>query len=312
MFVHQPVLLKEALDGLNIDPDGVYLDLTLGYGGHSSEILSRLSPKGKLIAFDQDIEAINNARKRLQNIGCNFVLIHDNFRNLKEDLHKINISSVSGILMDLGVSSPQFDCTERGFSYRGNAKLDMRMDTRQSLKAYDVINTYSLKELTRVFREYGEDRYAYPIAKRIVNMRSDKEIATTEELVSLIKSVKPMKELAKKGHPAKQIFQALRIEVNDELNALQIAVNDALEILNPKGRLVIISFQSLEDRLIKRSFRAHSVIEGSRFIPTPSNEQTCPKYRLITKKPILPSEEETKNNPRSHSAKLRIIERKEQ
>lgn len=309
MTNHIPVLFKEAIQSLAIKPNGTYVDLTLGRAGHSCEILKNLKD-GKLIGFDKDQVAIEESTERLNKIGSNFEVVWEDFRNFKEVLYKKHISSVDGILMDLGVSSPQFDCAERGFSYRENAKLDMRMDTRQSLTAYDVVNTYSLKDLTRVFREYGEDKYAYPIAKRIVNMRSEKPVATTDELVEIIKSVKPMKELAKKGHPAKQIFQALRIEVNDELGALKTAVKDALEILSPGGRLVIITFHSLEDRIVKNMFNEVSKIEGNRqMVFSLPCEDEKPKYQLVNNKVIIASDKEMEINPRSKSAKLRAIER---
>ena len=310
MAEHVSVLLNEAIEYLNINPSGIYVDLTLGRAGHSSEILKRLTKGGKLIGIDKDIEAINASKDILSKIGNNFVVVKNDFRNFKEELHKLNIYSVDGILMDLGVSSPQFDCAERGFSYRESAKLDMRMDSSQSLTAYEVVNTYSLTDLARIFREYGEDKYAYQIAKRIVKVRENGPIVTTDNLVDLIKSVKPAKELAKKGHPAKQIFQALRIEVNDELGALRDAIKDALEILNKNGRLVIISFQSLEDRIVKNAFQEVAKKEGSRqnVWSLPSQEEE-PSFRLVNNKVILPSEEEMNVNPRSKSAKMRVIEK---
>ena len=308
MGKHVSVLLNEAIDNLNIKPDGYYLDLTLGRGGHSSEILKRLTT-GKLIAFDKDEEAILESRSRLEAVGQNFEIVREDFRNFKRVLINKNISHVDGILVDLGVSSPQFDEDKRGFSYRSNARLDMRMDQRQSLSAYDVVNTYSLKDLTDVFRNYGEDKYSYQIAKRIVEIRSTKPIETTSELVDIIKAAKPQKELMKKGHPAKQIFQALRIEVNDELGALKEMLNDALDTLNVSGRMVVISFHSLEDRLVKNAFSSVSKIEGTRHnvysLPRIEDE---PKYRLIGKV-ITPSDIEINDNPRSKSAKMRVIER---
>lgn len=309
MTKHIPVLLNEVIDSLDIKPNGTYVDLTLGRAGHSCEIL-RCLKDGKLIGFDKDQVAIEESKERLSKVGSNFEIVWEDFRNFKEVLYTKHITSVDGILMDLGVSSPQFDCAERGFSYRESAKLDMRMDRRQSLTAYDVVNTYSLKDLTRVFREYGEDKYAYPIAKRIVDMRVNKPIQTTDELVEIIKSVKPMKELAKKGHPAKQIFQALRIEVNDELGALKTAVRDALEILSLGGRLAVITFHSLEDRIVKKAFQEVAKVEGDRrnIYKLPS-EEDLPKYRLVNNKVITASDEELLNNPRSKSAKLRVIER---
>ncbi len=309
MTKHIPVLLNEVIDSLDIKPNGTYVDLTLGRAGHSCEIL-RCLKDGKLIGFDKDQVAIEESKERLSKVGSNFEIVWEDFRNFKEVLYTKHIASVDGILMDLGVSSPQFDCAERGFSYRESAKLDMRMDRRQSLTAYDVVNTYSLKDLTRVFREYGEDKYAYPIAKRIVDMRVNKPIQTTDELVEIIKSVKPMKELAKKGHPAKQIFQALRIEVNDELGALKTAVRDALEILSLGGRLAVITFHSLEDRIVKKAFQEVAKVEGDRHnIYKLPSEEDLPKYRLVNNKVITASDEELLNNPRSKSAKLRVIER---
>ena len=310
MTEHIPVLLKEAIDNLNIKPNGIYLDLTLGRAGHSSEILKRLSKEGKLIGFDKDEVAIRKSTETLSKISNNFVVIINDFRNFKEELEKLGISSVDGILMDLGVSSPQFDCSELGFSYRSNAKLDMRMDSRQSLTAYEVVNTYSLEDLSRVFREYGEDKYSYKIAKRIIEVRDNSPIVTTLDLVNIIKAVKPAKELSKKGHPAKQIFQALRIEVNDELGALSIALKDALDSLNIGGRIVVISFHSLEDRIVKNEFLSFSKIEGSRknVWSLPSEEEQ-PKFRLVNNKVIVPSNEEIQNNPRSKSAKMRVIEK---
>ena len=309
MNKHIPVLLNEVISSLNIKPNGTYVDLTLGRAGHSCEIIRYLKD-GKLIGFDKDEVAINESKERLSKIGSNFELVWEDFRNFKEVLYKKGITSVDGILMDLGVSSPQFDCAERGFSYRESAKLDMRMDQRQSLTAYEVVNTYSLKDLTRVFREYGEDKYAYQIAKRIVDMRANKPVQTTDELVEIIKSVKPMKELAKKGHPAKQIFQALRIEVNDELGALKTALKDALEILSKGGRLAIITFHSLEDRIVKKAFQEVSKIEGTRHnVYALPIESDLPKYHLVNNKVIVASDEELNNNPRSKSAKLRVIER---
>lgn len=309
MGKHVSVLLNEAIENLAIKSDGIYVDLTLGRAGHSSEILKRLTT-GKLFAFDKDEEAINESQVKLASIGGNFEIIREDFRNFKNVLLKKGITRVDGILVDLGVSSPQFDEDERGFSYRGNARLDMRMDTRQSLSAYDVVNTYSLKDLTDVFRNYGEDKYSYQIAKRIVEIRSVHPIETTSQLVDIIKAVKPQKELLKKGHPAKQIFQALRIEVNDELGALKEMLSDALDTLNVSGRMVVISFHSLEDRLVKNAFNDVSKVIGSRHnvYALPSKEDE-PKYHLVHNKVILPTEQEISDNPRAKSAKMRVIER---
>lgn len=310
MDEHIPVLLDEAIDSLGIKPNGIYVDLTLGRAGHASQILARLNRKGRLIGIDQDAQAIENSKITLSKIGSNFETVHENFRNFKEVLYTLNIQKVDGILMDLGVSSPQFDDSERGFSYRSNARLDMRMDERNSLTAYEIVNTYSVTDLARIFGEYGEDKYAYQIARKIAEARISAPVVTTQQLVDLIKSAKPMKELAKKGHPAKQIFQALRIEVNDELGALEITIKDALKLLNVGGRLVVISFQSLEDRLIKEAFRKVTVVEGTRRnVFSLPKEEEMPKFRLIHRKIVTPSAREINRNPRSRSAKLRAIER---
>ncbi len=309
MGKHVSVLLNEAIEGLKIKSSGIYIDLTLGRAGHSSEILKKLTT-GKLIAFDKDGEAINESKEKLSAISDNFIIIRDDFRNFKKDLLNKGITKVDGILADLGVSSPQFDEDKRGFSYRGSARLDMRMDLRQSLTAYEVVNTYSLNDLIRIFREYGEEKFSYQIARKIVVQRANKPIETTQELVEIIKSAKPMKELAKKGHPAKQVFQALRIEVNDELGALKDMLNDAIDMLDVNGRLVIITFHSLEDRLVKNAFQSVSRIEGSRHnVFTLPSEDDEPKYREVNNKVIMPTDIELENNPRSKSAKMRILER---
>ena len=307
---HIPVLLNEVIENLNINPDGIYIDLTLGRAGHSSEILKRLSNKGKLIGFDQDIDAIQASIERLSKISSNFEVIKSNFENVKEELLKRGITKVDGILADLGVSSPQFDQGDRGFSYRFDAKLDMRMDQNANLSAYEIVNTYSLIDLTRIFREYGEEKYAYEIAKRIVREREQKPVETTFELVDIIKKSLPSKELSKKGHPAKQVFQALRIETNRELEVLETMLKDGLELLSSKGRMAIITFQSLEDRIVKNIFKEVSTPKATpRWIPSLPEDQEV-DYQLINKKVIVASEEELKRNPRSESAKLRVIERK--
>ena len=308
MGKHIPVLLKETIDGLNVKKDGIYLDLTVGRGGHSSEILKRLDT-GYLIGVDQDIEAINESQKNLKEVGNNFELVHQNFSSFIKILKDKNIDYVDGILMDLGVSSPQFDEGDRGFSYKEEARLDMRMDQSNPKDAYQVVNSYSLEDLTRVFREYGEDKFSYQIAKNIIKARSIKPIETTTELVDLIKRSKPAKELAKVGHPAKQIFQALRIEVNDELNVLKTAIDSALKVLRPHGgRLAIITFHSLEDRIVKNAFKEASVVIGDR-IDGPMIDKGK-DYFLVNRKPIVASKEELEINHRAISAKLRIIERK--
>lgn len=308
MSNHISVLLNEAIDSLNIKPDGIYVDLTLGRGGHSKEILRRL-PCGRLFAFDKDEEAIKESTANLKDFD-NITIIRDDFRNFKSNLESLGITKVDGILMDLGVSSPQFDDADRGFSYKEDARLDMRMDQRQTLDAYKIVNTYSIEDLTRIFREYGEDKFSYPIAKRIVKEREKAPIETTGQLVDIIKASKPPKELLKKGHPAKQIFQALRIEVNDELGALKIAIRDALEMLNVGGRVVVITFHSLEDRIVKNAFNEVAKIEGNRHLVfVLPKEEDQPKYHLVNNKVITASEIEVENNPRSKSAKLRAIER---
>lgn len=307
---HIPVLLNEAIEGLNIKPDGTYVDGTLGRAGHSSEILKRLNNKGKLICIDQDQEAIDYSQVKLSGISQNYQIIKNNFRNIDEVLDEVAVSKVDGFLFDLGVSSPQFDEDYRGFSYNKDANLDMRMDSENSLTAEKIINTYSLNELTRIFREYGEEKFSYQIAKNIIKKRSIKEIKTTYELVEIIKESKPKSELLKHGHPAKQVFQALRIEVNDELNALEEVLEKSVKYLNIGGRVVVITFHSLEDRIVKKFFKKMSVIEGNRINDylDPSKIQT-PDFKEINRKVIVASDEEVANNRRSKSAKLRILER---
>ena len=303
---HIPVLLNEVIDGLNIKKDGTYLDLTLGRAGHSSVILSKLD-KGLLIGVDQDDEAIEKSRARLKAISENYVLVRDNFVNIDTILKGLKVNKVDGILMDLGVSSPQFDDESRGFSYRFDSELDMRMDKSQELTAKKVVNEYSLNDLVRIFNEYGEEKFSYPIAKRIVKERVEHPINTTFELVDIIKRSKPSKELSKVGHPAKQIFQALRIEVNDEINILKETLVKALNHLNKGGRLAVITFHSGEDKIVKKLFKDLTVIEGNRYDLPENNKQV--EYRLITRKGIKPSEEEIQNNHRSISSVLRIIEK---
>lgn len=308
MGEHVPVLLHEVISGLNIQKDGLYVDMTIGRGGHSSRILEKLD-KGFLIGFDQDEEAIKESEVNLKKINDKFILIHQNFINFEETFKQRNIQYVDGVLMDLGVSSPQFDDKDRGFSYREDARLDMRMNREQSLTAYEIVNNYSLEQLTAIFRDYGEEKFAYPIAKRIIEERNKKPVETTLELVDIIKRSKPMKVLSKEGHPAKQVFQALRIAVNDELNVLLKTLDAIMSYLRPHGgRLAVITFHSLEDRIVKNIFKKYAVVEGNRLdgpIKTKESE-----YRLINHKPIVVSEEELLNNHRSKSAKLRIIERK--
>jgi 16S rRNA (cytosine1402-N4)-methyltransferase len=308
MAEHVPVLLNEVIAGLNIKPDGTYVDLTVGRGGHSSEILTRLT-SGRLICVDQDEEAIVASTARLNKISSNFTVIRANFSALDSILKEQGIDQVDGILMDLGVSSPQFDQGERGFSYNSDARLDMRMDQRQSLTAYQIVNTYSLEDLNKIFQTYGEEKYSYSIAKNIIKDREIAPIETTFQLVEVIKRSKPMKELKKVGHPAKQVFQALRIAVNDELNVLIKTLTIALDHLKPGGRLAVITFHSGEDRIVKNIFKEAAVEVGNR-IDGPMKAETK-EFDLINHKPITASEEELQSNHRSASAKLRIIAKKE-
>ena len=305
---HVSVLLNESIEGLNIKKDGIYVDATLGRAGHSSHILSQLSGKGKLYCFDKDIDAMEFSKQRLSAISPQFELIHSDFKYIKDELEKRNVNSVDGILFDLGVSSPQLDNGERGFSYNYDARLDMRMNQSDKLDAYTIVNTYSEDDLRKILYTYGEERYASSIARSIVESRKSKKIETTFELVEIIKKSVPSKYL-KETHPAKRTFQALRIEVNDELNGLKYALDKALSILKPKGRLVVITFHSLEDRIVKEKFKEVSeTSKWNRYMPI-INEEEEVKFKIITKKPILPAEIELKENRRSHSAKLRIIEK---
>ncbi|MCQ4115985.1 16S rRNA (cytosine(1402)-N(4))-methyltransferase RsmH [Ligilactobacillus sp. MP3] len=310
-FKHITVLLNEAVDGLNIKPDGTYVDCTLGGGGHSGLILSKLSENGKLYSFDQDITAINFNKDKFkeENELGKINFIKSNFRNISEELNKRNILGVDGILYDLGVSSPQFDNADRGFSYNYDAPLDMRMDQSQSLTARDVVNDWSYEQLVRIFFRYGEEKFAKSIARRIEKVRQQTPIETTGQLVDLIKEVIPAKARRKGGHPAKKTFQAIRIAVNDELGALEESLEQALDLLNPGGRISVITFQSLEDRLVKVMFKQKtSLPELPPGLPVIPDSQKV-EYKLITRKPIVPSEDEITHNNRAHSAKLRIIEK---
>lgn len=296
------MLLNESIDALDLKRGGTYIDATLGGSGHSRLLLSRLNG-GRLYAFDQDQVAIDNAKKTFED--PRLTLIHDNFANL--DQH--DIGRVDGILYDLGVSSPQFDEAARGFSYKLDAKLDMRMDqTSSSLTAYDVVNTYTFNDLMRIFSRYGEEPFAKQIARKIEQAREIQPIETTLQLADLIKSAMPQKALKKKGHPAKRVFQALRIEVNDELGSLETSLHKAIEMLKPGGRIAVISFQSLEDRIVKSIFRENSEVDVPRGIPVIPDEMK-PKLKIIARKPILASDEELLHNNRAHSAKLRVAER---
>ena len=307
MEKHISVLLNESISSLNLKENSIIVDATLGYGGHSSNILDRIK-KGYLFAFDQDSEAIRHSTDRLSKIGTNFTIIKSNFVNMKEELSKLGVEKVDGVLFDLGVSSPQLDEAERGFSYHEDAKLDMRMDRDNKLSAYEVVNLYSMNDLIRIFYKYGEDKFSKQIAKKIVEKRKEKPIETTLELVEVIKSAVPMKFRIDK-HPARQIFQAIRIEVNKELDVIEPALKDAMELLNVGGRISVITFHSLEDKIVKNLFKEKCKIDdkvkGLPNIP----EEYLPDFRLVEEKPIVPSEEELEKNPRARSSKLRVIEK---
>ncbi|MBR1759288.1 MAG: 16S rRNA (cytosine(1402)-N(4))-methyltransferase RsmH [Lachnospiraceae bacterium] len=309
-FHHPSVLLEECLNGLSIRPDGIYVDGTLGGAGHASEVAARLTQGGRLIGIDQDAAAIEAAGERLACYGEQVTIVRDNYENVRQVLGDLGIDKVNGILLDLGVSSYQLDTPERGFSYREDAPLDMRMDERQEKTAYDIVNYYPENELFHIIRDYGEDRFAKNIAKHIVAAREKSEIATTFALSEIIKESIPARLRATGGHPAKRTFQAIRIECNRELEVLEKSLDDMIDVLEEEGRLCIITFHSLEDRIVKNAFRRNE------------NPCTCPpnfpvcvcgkksKGRVITRKPILPSEEELEKNPRSSSAKLRIFEKR--
>ena len=300
--MHESVLLKESIDNLNLNENSIIVDCTLGYGGHSSEILKRIK-KGYLYAFDQDEEAIESANKRLSEISNNYEIIHTNFVNLKTEMEKRNIHP-DGILFDLGVSSPQLDEAERGFSYHKDAKLDMRMNQEQKLSAYEVVNDYPYERLKEILLKYGEEKYAGSIAKAIVNNRP---IETTLELAEIIKESVPEK-YRNKSHPARKTFQAIRIEVNDELNVFEKALTDALEIIKPGGRVCVITFHSLEDRICKQIFNKYTKIPPElKKLPMIPTEYE-PKYKLIAN--ISPTDTEINKNKRSRSSRLRVIERR--
>ncbi len=309
-FVHKSVLLDETVNSLNVKPDGIYIDGTLGGGGHAYEVCRRLGEHGRFIGIDQDAEAIEAAGLRLASFGDKVTIVRSNYVDIDNILKSLNIEKVNGIMLDLGVSSHQLDTVERGFSYRENAPLDMRMDIRNEMTAKDIINNYSEMDLYRVIRDYGEDKFAKNIAKHIVNARKEKEIETTYELTDVIKAAIPMKVRMNGGHPAKKTFQAIRIELNKELDVLNNSIDKMIDLLADEGRLSIITFHSLEDRIVKTRFK------------TNENPCTCPpdfpvcvcgkksKGKVITRKPIIPDEQEIEENKRSKSSKLRVFERR--
>lgn len=308
-FHHVTVLREEAVDGLNIRQDGIYLDCTLGGAGHSSLIASRLSPEGRLIAIDQDDWALENAKERLSPYIDRVTLVKSNFRHLKEIVDDLGLDGVDGVLFDLGVSSPQLDEGERGFSYNADAPLDMRMDQQAPLTAYEIVNEWDEQEIARIIWEYGEEKFSRRIARQIVQRRQHAPVKTTGELVELIKEAIPAAARRTGPHPAKRTFQAIRIAVNDELDAFRDAVIDAIGILRPAGRVSVITFHSLEDRICKQVYQDFA--KGCTCPPafpicTCGNEAIV---KIITRKPILPSEEELEANPRARSAKLRVAEK---
>ena len=308
-FKHKSVLLDETIDSLNIKPDGIYVDGTLGGGGHSLEICKRLSDKGRLIGIDQDLDAIAAATERLKDYKDRVTIVHSNYQDIDAVLKNCSVSGVDGIVLDLGVSSYQLDNVERGFTYREDTPLDMRMNQESTMTAKDIVNEYSEMELYHVIRDYGEDKFAKNIAKHIVAARKQKPVETTGELNEIIKAAIPAKMRAEGGHPSKRTFQAIRIECNHELEVLKDSLNELIDLLNPGGRLCIITFHSLEDRIVKTAFR-----QAANPCTCPPNFPVCvcgkvSRGTVITGKPILPSEEEMESNSRAKSAKLRIFEK---
>ncbi|ARJ51603.1 16S rRNA (cytosine(1402)-N(4))-methyltransferase RsmH [Staphylococcus lutrae] len=308
MFHHISVLLKETVDQLNIKKDGIYVDCTLGGAGHSQYLLNQLSDEGRLIAIDQDMTAIHHAKEKLQRDLHKVVFVHDNFRNLAQILTELNVGKVDGILYDLGVSSPQLDVPERGFSYQHDARLDMRMDQSQSLSAYEVVNTWSYEALVKIFFRYGEEKFSKQIARKIEARRQQQPIETTFELVECIKEGIPAKARRKGGHPAKRVFQAIRIAVNDELSAFEDSLEQAIENVKVNGRISVITFHSLEDRLCKQIFQEYEkgpeIPRGLPVIP----EAYTPKLKRVNRKPIIADEADLEENNRARSAKLRVAE----
>ncbi|MBA8759276.1 16S rRNA (cytosine(1402)-N(4))-methyltransferase RsmH [Staphylococcus coagulans] len=308
MFHHISVLLKETVDQLNIKENGIYVDCTLGGAGHSQYLLSQLSDEGRLIAIDQDITAIQHAEEKLQQDIHKVTFVHNNFRNLAQILADLNIEKVDGILYDLGVSSPQLDIPERGFSYQHNAKLDMRMDQSQSLSAYEVVNTWPYEALVKIFFRYGEEKFSKQIARKIESKREQRPIETTFDLVDCIKEGIPAKARRKGGHPAKRVFQAIRIAVNDELSAFEDSLEQAIEHVKVNGRISVITFHSLEDRLCKQIFQEYEKgPEVPRGLPVIPDAYT-PKLKRVNRKPIVASDVDLEDNNRARSAKLRVAE----
>jgi len=308
-FQHKSVLLEETINALQIKPDGIYVDGTLGGGGHSYEICKRLSGKGRLIGIDQDVAAIEAAKVRLGEFEDKVTIIRSNYCDMEKELDVINLTSVDGIILDLGVSSYQLDTADRGFTYREDAALDMRMDQRQSITAKDIVNEYGEMQLYRMIRDYGEEKFAKNIAKHIVNARKEKAFETTGELIHVIKAAIPMRVRAVGGHPAKKTFQAIRIEVNRELEILKNSLGSMIELLNDEGRICVITFHSLEDRIVKNIFR-----EKEHPCTCPREFPVCvcgkvSKGRVVTRKPIVPTDEEIEENKRAKSSKLRVFER---
>lgn len=309
MFEHKPVLMDEAIDGLAIKASGTYIDCTVGGGGHSEQIVKRLDKNGLLIAIDQDKQALKAAKERLANYKNNVIFIHSNFRNISQAIRDRNIENIDGVLFDLGVSSPQLDQGDRGFSYQHDAILDMRMNQAQTLTAKDIVNDWPYKRLVSIFFKYGEEKFSKQIARKIESKREIKPIETTHELVEVIKEAIPAPARRKGGHPAKRTFQALRIAVNDELSAFNEALHQVAKLTNKKGRIAVITFHSLEDRLCKQVFKKWSSAKQlPRNLPV-TPDQYEPPFKLITRKAISPSTEELTDNRRARSAKLRIVEK---
>lgn len=310
MFQHKTVLLRETVDGLNIKPDGTYVDCTLGGAGHSTYLLQQLSEKGRLIAFDQDDTALQHAKEVLSDYKGQLILIKSNFRYLKECLNEQGITEVDGILFDLGVSSPQLDTPERGFSYHHDAPLDMRMDQSATLSAKEVVNEWRYEDLVRIFFKYGEEKFSKQIARKIEEARMKSPIQTTGQLVDLIKDAIPAPARRSGGHPAKRVFQAIRIAVNDELRVFEEALEQAIEVLKPGGRVSVITFHSLEDRICKTTFKEKSSLPELPPDFLLYRKSLKPELKLITRKPITASQEELEENNRARSAKLRIAEKR--